>query len=228
MLGLTPLPSFPGAFQGPPMRHQGESVGCFFLGEKAGGEEFTDEDEEVLVLFASRQRVPCRNRWWSPCRISPEPSAVSVRVGGEMTLQIHAAVDGAGRSLSVRLSPGQAADCTHAPALLAGLEAGARVIADRACDSDAILELVTGAGGVAVIPPAANRKGPRELDRSLYARRNLVERFFGTIKEFRRVATRYEKRARNDLSTVLLAETRDLLRTLARRSIEFTRQANRA
>ena len=55
---------------------------------------------------------------------------------------------------------------------------------------------VSEAGGVAVIPSKTNRKVPRELDRALYARRNLVERFFGTIKEFRRVATRYEKRAR--------------------------------
>ena len=82
------------------------------------------------------------------------------------------------------------------------------MIADRAYDSDAILDLVSEAGGVAVIPSKTNRKVPRELDRALYARRNLVERFFGTIKEFRRVATRYEKRARNYLSTVLLAETR--------------------
>ncbi len=52
-LGLTPLPSFPGAFQGTPMRHAGEIVGSFLLAEKAGGRAFTDADEEVLVLFAS-------------------------------------------------------------------------------------------------------------------------------------------------------------------------------
>ena len=144
------------------------------------------------------------------------------RSRGGLTTKIHGALDGAGRSLAVRLSPGQAADCTHAPELLVGLEAGTRVIADRAHDSDAILDLVAEAGGVAVIPSTANRRASRHLDRDLCARRNLVERFLGKIKEFRRAATGYEKRAGNYLSTVLLAETRDLLRTLARRSIEST------
>ncbi len=60
-LGLTPLPSFPGAFQGTPMRHRGENVGYFFLGEKAGGKEFTDADEEVLVLFASQAAAAIAN-----------------------------------------------------------------------------------------------------------------------------------------------------------------------
>ena len=187
-----------------------------FDGDGPGGGSAASLGERMIDSSAVRV-----HRHGSGSRRDGEPREIGRSRGG-LTTKIHAAVDGAGRSLSVRLSPGQAADCTHAPALLAGLEAGARVIADRACDSDAILELVTGAGGVAVIPPAANRKVPRELDRALYARRNLVERFFGTIKEFRRVATRYEKRAGNDRSAVLLAETRDLLRTLARRSIEST------
>ena len=64
------------------------------------------------------------------------------------------------------------------------------MIADRAHDRDAILDLVAEAGGVAAIPSRASRKVPRELDRDLYARRNLVERVFGRIKAFRRVATR--------------------------------------
>ena len=51
-LGLTPLPSFSGAFLGTPMRHRGENVGYFFLGDKAENEAFTDADEEMLVLFA--------------------------------------------------------------------------------------------------------------------------------------------------------------------------------
>ena len=58
-------------------------------------------------------------------------------------------------------------------------------------------------------------------------RPEILRRFFGKIKEFRRVATRYDKRARNDLSTVLLAETRYLLRDLARQSIESTASCER-
>lgn len=53
-LGLTPLPTFPGAFQGTPVRHRGMSVGYLYLGEKAGGGEFSGADEEMLVLFASQ------------------------------------------------------------------------------------------------------------------------------------------------------------------------------
>ena len=60
-LGLTPLPSFSVAFQGTPMRHRGMSVGYFFLGAKAGGEAFTDADEEVLVLFASQAAAAIAN-----------------------------------------------------------------------------------------------------------------------------------------------------------------------
>ena len=60
-LGLTPLASFPGAFQGTPMRHQGTSVGYFFLGAKAGGAAFTDADEAVLVLFAAQAAAAIAN-----------------------------------------------------------------------------------------------------------------------------------------------------------------------
>ena len=60
-LGLTPLPSFSVAFQGTPMRHRGMSIGYFFLGAKAGGEAFTDADEEVLVLFASQAAAAIAN-----------------------------------------------------------------------------------------------------------------------------------------------------------------------
>ena len=60
-LGLTPLASFSMAFQGTPMRHRGVSVGYFFLGAKAGGEAFTDADEEVLVLFASQAAAAIAN-----------------------------------------------------------------------------------------------------------------------------------------------------------------------
>lgn len=100
--------------------------------------------------------------------------------------------------------------------------AGTVVIADKAHDTDSILEGVAAVGGTAVIPARANRKRPRRLDRDLYACRNRTERFLGRIKEFRRVATRYEKRARNHLSTVLLAETCYMLRNIARKLVEST------
>ena len=150
-----------------------------------------------------------------------EPREIRHSRGG-LTTNIRAAVGGAGRSLTARLPPGKAADCMYAPELVVGLETGTRVIADKSYDSDSIMELVSDAGGAAVIPSTAKRKVPRELDRNLCAMRNRVKRFFGKIKEFGRAATRFEKRARNSLSTVPLSETRYLLRTLATRSIETT------
>ena len=73
--------------------------------------------------------------------------------------------------------------------------------------------------------PSRASRASRESGRDPCTRRNLAERSFGKIKEFRRVATRYGKRAGSHLSTVLLAETRYLPRTPARRTIESTRQA---
>ncbi len=60
-LGMTPLPSFAMAFQGTPMRHRDVNLGYFFLGGKAGGEAFTDADEETLVLFASQAAAAVAN-----------------------------------------------------------------------------------------------------------------------------------------------------------------------
>ena len=60
-VGLTPLPTFPGAFQGAPVRYRGAGVGYLFLGEKAGGAAFTEADEEVLVLFAAQAAAAIGN-----------------------------------------------------------------------------------------------------------------------------------------------------------------------
>jgi transposase len=77
------------------------------------------------------------------------------------------------------------------------------LIADKAFDADArVLEPLAAAGKTAVIPPRANRSSPR--DRELYAARHLIENFFAKIKQFRAIATRYEKTARNFLAAVQL------------------------
>ena len=60
-VGLTPLPTFPGTFQGAPVRYRGAGVGYLFLGEKAGGAAFTEADEEVLVLFAAQAAAAIGN-----------------------------------------------------------------------------------------------------------------------------------------------------------------------
>jgi transposase len=79
------------------------------------------------------------------------------------------------------------------------------VAADAAYDSDAIRDRVRRAKARACIRPNPTRKRKRRYDRERYKRRNVVERFFGAIKRFRRVATRYEKKAENYLGFAWLA-----------------------
>lgn len=106
------------------------------------------------------------------------------------------------------LSPGQASDKTLAPALIKGLPPGRDLIADRGYDAQALLDLVAAQGGQAHIPTCRDRKVQRSVGKDLYRHRNLIERFFNRLKHFRRIATRYDKTARNFLSAVLLASTR--------------------
>jgi transposase len=113
-------------------------------------------------------------------------------------------VDALGNPVVLHLSPGQDADVTHAATLLGDLEPEA-VIGDKGYDSDALADTIEQRGAEVVIPPKSNRTAPREYDRVLYKERNKVERCVGLLKQFRRVATRYEKTARNFLGMATLA-----------------------
>ena len=80
------------------------------------------------------------------------------------------------------------------------------LIADKAFDADKrVIEPLTAAGKTVVIPPKSNRRSPRTYDRDLYKARHLIENFFARLKQFRAVATRYDKTARNFLAAVYLA-----------------------
>jgi transposase len=83
-------------------------------------------------------------------------------------------------------------DCTQAIALLGERKAEA-VLADKEYDSDAIIEHIEAMGGTAVIPPKSNRKQQRPYDKELYKQRNRIERCFSRLKQFRRLAIRYDK-----------------------------------
>jgi len=118
--------------------------------------------------------------------------------------------------LPVRLliTPGQASDKAVFPDLIAGLPTASVVVADRGYDSRALVELVAARGGQAHIPTQRRVKVQRSVDRELYRRRNLVERYFCSLKQFRRVATRFEKTATNFLAAVALASARLWLRAI--------------
>ena len=108
------------------------------------------------------------------------------------------------------LTPGQAADMTRAKALIEGLPVEV-VIADKGYDSRAVIEEIEARGAEAVIPSLKNRAQQREYDRERYKDRNLAERFWSKVKQYRRVATRYEKTARNFLAFVHVASIMILL-----------------
>ena len=86
---------------------------------------------------------------------------------------------------------------------------------DKAYEDDATRAIAARDGRIVVVPPKSNRKDPWEYDRKLYEKRNEVERMFGTIKEIRRLATRYDKLACVYLSFVYLAFLKNALCHLA-------------
>lgn len=124
--------------------------------------------------------------------------AIGKSKGGKST-KVHVSVDALGNPRRLILTPGQAHDVRTGPALIEGEETQA-VIADKAYDSDRFLALIAQMGAEAVIPPKANRVEQRAYDENLYADRNKVERFYNKAKQYRRLATRYEKTARNFLA----------------------------
>ena len=109
-----------------------------------------------------------------------------------------------GHPVRLPLTGANAADSPHLPALIAGTATDA-VPADKGYDADANRDAIRAPGAEPCIPPRRNRTTPIGYDRHLYKERNGVERFFGRVKQYRRVATRYDKRAANFLGFVWVA-----------------------
>jgi transposase len=133
------------------------------------------------------------------------------RSRGGFSTKIHIIVDALGNPVEFILTGGQEADVTQAEPLMEGHKAGA-LIADKAYDSNAVVDAAKRQGAEAVIPPRKNRKEPRDYDKHLYKERKKVEWFINLIKRYRRVATRYEKTARNFLGFVHVSSLMVLLR----------------
>ena len=123
-----------------------------------------------------------------------------------MTTKIHLLADALGRPLRFLLSGGQVHESRAAAAMLDGVNADA-VLADKAYDSNAIRATVKAAGMKAVIPSNRARKKIIRHDKALYRERNRIERCFNKLKHFRRLATRYDRRACHYLAFVCLAGT---------------------
>lgn len=139
------------------------------------------------------------------CRWRPQkrgPQALGRSCSGFGT-QIHGLVDALGNPIGFTLTGAEQADISQAPALLDQAPSAGTVIADEGYDADAWVERLESQQVEAVIPPRSNRKSPRDYDRHRYKARNLVERFFNPLKQFRRIATRYEKPAAHFTAMVI-------------------------
>ena len=123
--------------------------------------------------------------------------------GGSST-KIHALVDALGNPVNFFLTGGEAHDLVGADHLLPSMQADT-LIADKAFDADErVIAPLAAAGKTAVIPPKANRRLPRDYDQYIYQARHLIENFFAKLKQFRAIATRYDKTARNFLAAIHL------------------------
>ena len=128
-----------------------------------------------------------------------------------MSTKLHAATDALGNPVRLLLGPGQRHDVTRSHELIEGFRPEA-VIADKGYDAGHLHQAIDDAGAEAVIPARSNRKAPQDYDKALYKDRNLIERFFNKLKQFRRVATRYDKLLANYEGFVQLAAIAILLR----------------
>ncbi|WP_157112537.1 IS5 family transposase [Pandoraea faecigallinarum] len=160
-----------------------------------------DETEIRCVLIDSTIVRAHQHSAGAPKKSGPQALG---RSRGGLRTKLHLAVDEAGRPLRMIVTEGQVSDISRANEMVEHLRTGA-VIADKGYDSDAFVNTIRATRAKAVIPPHSNRKAKRRYSRKLYRTRNIVERFFGRIKHFRRVATRYDKLAQNYLAFASLA-----------------------
>ena len=136
-----------------------------------------------------------------------EQSQAIGRSRGGRTTKIHALTDQLCRPLAFLLTGGHVADCRAGAQLIEHLPACRLLHADKGYDSDAIREQVEARGAAPNIPPKVNRRWKPCFSPALYRGRNAIERMFCRLKDFRRIATRYDRLATNYLAAVCLAAT---------------------
>jgi transposase len=115
--------------------------------------------------------------------------------------------DAEGRPRVLLLSPGNINDIALAPSLICAVGPFKRLIADKAYDANNLRQLLASQGAQAVIPSTASRRLAIPYNKKLYRQRNVIERMFARLKDCRRIATRYDKLARNFLAGALIAAT---------------------
>jgi len=138
---------------------------------------------------------------------SPDKEAIGRSRGG-LSTKIHTTTDALGNPTGFYLTPGQAHDLEGADQLLPDVKAGI-VIGDKGYDAqERVIVPLEKAGKKVIIPSKSNAKTPRvfsEQDKDLYGARHLIENFFARLKQYRAIATRYDKRAIHFLGAIYLA-----------------------
>jgi len=120
------------------------------------------------------------------------------------TRRIHALADAKGRLIAILLTGGEAHDCPIAERLIRRVKSAKRMLGDKAYDSAKLRGELDERGTRPVIPNRSNRKQPFRFSKRLYKLRWRIEAAFNRLKDFRRIATRYDRLARNYLASVCL------------------------
>jgi transposase len=121
--------------------------------------------------------------------------------------KLHAVCDADGKPLILLLTEGQVSDYRGAATILPTLPDANMLIADKGYDSDWFREGLAGMGIEPCIPGRSGRRQPVEYDEQAYKQRNRIERMFGRLKDWRRIATRYDRCAHAFMSAIALAAT---------------------
>ena len=124
-----------------------------------------------------------------------------------MNTKLHAVTDANGRPLSFCITAGQVSDYTGAAALLDDLPKAKWMLADRGYDADWFRDVLEQKGIKPCIPGRKSRSTPVKYDKRRYKRRNRIEIMFGRLKDWRRVATRYDRCAHTFMSAISIAAT---------------------
>jgi transposase len=129
------------------------------------------------------------------------------RTKGGLNSKLHAVCEGAGKPVALLLSEGQRSDYKGAALLLDSLPRAKELLADRGYDADWFRTALKEKGITPCIPPKKNRKQPIEYDKTLYKQRHQVENMFAKLKDWRRIAMRYDRCAHTFFSAICIAAT---------------------
>lgn len=127
------------------------------------------------------------------------------RTKGGRNTKLHAVCDEKGRPCVLLLTPGNVHDCKVAQLCIGAMPPSAELVADKGYDSQALREWLVERGTEPVIPPRKNRKVQYDYDRAIYKQRNVVERMFCRFKDWRRIATRFDRNVKNFMAAISLA-----------------------